>query len=320
MFGEDIFKDAKYCVPCNKFYVIDHCPFCTPKKTAASNPEASVSTPIHNATSGSHINKVQPPVSAKEKDLDKSCLNVRIEELSAEIERLRQENKGKKEQIDKGKELELKFNILADKLEHLNRKEKEYRDNASQKHSKDNWFGRNDFKIEKSKNKGFNPSSNNNADDTNTKSLRKRIERLEKTRDKELTAELELLQQKNEEKEHQVLKYMTEASKLNGIVEQQRDELERLRYDIQDRDRVIMQISLTLSSAISQALANRGQEKLQEFTGSRPAPDSNAKPNKRSRKPLYALLGGLNAAIFGYIGYAVIYKKDLVNAIIEFFK
>lgn len=314
MFEEDLFKDAKYCVPCNKFYVTEHCPFCTPNKTATSTHATSVAPPTHNGSTGLNINNnVQPPASVKDHyEYKKPSLDSKVEELSLEIERLQSENKRKKEQIAKEKELELKFNILADKFNRLSQKEKEHREQTPQEPPIKHWSDRDDVKIRKSKGGGIHPTAHDNVKDAQTKLLEERI--------KELNAELERLQQKNEEKDQKLLESVAEASKSIGITEQQKDELERLRFDIQERDRVIMQISLTLSSAISQSMAQRGQHKLQEFTThSAPTEDVTIKPNKRSRKSIYAILGGLNAAIIGYLGYTFLYKKGMVNFIIEFF-
>jgi hypothetical protein len=303
---EGLFKDAKYCVSCNKFYVIDHCPFCTPKNTTTSTSATSATPPIHNSSTGLNINNnVQPFADVKEPHTyNKSNLDSKVEELSLEIERLRHENKDKKEQIIKEKELELKFNILADKFDRLSQKEEEHREQALQEPS---------IGHQPDSDDGHSTILDDNGRDDHAKLLNERI--------KELSAELERLQVRNEEKDQQVLESIAEASKLTGVSEQQKDELERLRFDIQERDRVIMQISLTLSSAISQSLAQRGQEKLQELTTSHSPPTgSNPKRNKRSRKTLYALLGVSNAAVVGYLGYAFFYKNGMVNLIIEFFK
>ncbi|HLG30590.1 MAG TPA: hypothetical protein VI387_10300, partial [Candidatus Brocadiales bacterium] len=174
-----------------------------------------------------------------------------------------------------------------------------------------------DIKIKRPKGNNGHFVVRDNEKDAQTKLLKERIN--------ELNAELEHLQQRNEKKDLQVLQSTADASKLSGVVEQQKDELERLRFDIQDRDRVIMQISLTLSSAISQALTQRGQEKLLGVgsqsvgAGFKPAP-TNSELRTHSGKTFYVVLGGLNAAIIGYLGFALLYKMGIVNLIIEFFK
>lgn len=312
MFGEDLFKDAKYCIPCNKFYVTNQCPFCTPKKESrVESQELGVRTLNSGLKTQDTQLKTQNPQ-----------LDSKVEELSSEVERLRRENKEKREQIAKEKELELKFNILADKFERLSQKGKEYREQTPKEPPMSHWSGREDVKIKRLKGNGVPSIAPCNGKDAQTAGLKDRI--------KELTAELERLEQRNEEKDLQVLKSVADASKLTGVAEQQKDELERLRFDIQERDRVIMQISLTLSSAISQALVQREREKLQEFT----TPHSNLsalggstsdtrgltiKRNKRPRKTLYAVLGCLNAIIIGYFGWAFLYKKGILTFIIESF-
>ncbi len=322
MFEEDIFKDAKYCVTCNKFYVTDHCPFCTPKKESrVESQELGVKTLNSGLkTQDSQLKTQNPQLDSPIKTFeDKS----KVEELSSEIERLRRENKEKKEQLAKEKELELKFNILADKFERLSQKEKEHRNNIiytpPSPPSQGGDRGGVDIKIKRSKGDNGHFVVRDNEKDAQTKLLKERIN--------ELNAELEQLQQRNEKKDLQMLQSTAEASKLSGVVEQQKDELERLRFDIQDRDRVIMQISLTLSNAISQALTQR-----EVGAGFKPTPTKElttphpfdarptTKQDKHSRKVFYALLGGLNAAIIGYLGFAILYKKGIVNLIIEFFK
>ncbi|HHT9124574.1 MAG TPA: hypothetical protein ACFYD6_02030 [Candidatus Brocadiia bacterium] len=314
MFEEDIFKDAKYCVSCNKFYITNFCPFCTPKTTTSrhvtSEKEAGEThfshPPIKNDSTRLHHSAIpldvegkgdeQSSVDVKEfSEYKKSSHDSKIEELSLEIERLRHENKEKKEKI--AKEIELKFNILADKFERLSKKEKEYREQAFQALS----------------------VVRNNGNDTQTELLKERI--------KELNAELEQLQQRNEEKDRQVLQSIAEASKLSGVVEQQKDELERLWFDIQEKDRVIMQISLTLSSAISQALTQREvgvgfkSAPTKELTTPHPFDARpTTKQDKHSRKVFYALLGGLNVVIISHLVSTFLYKRDIVSLIIEFFK
>ncbi|MGR3311145.1 MAG: hypothetical protein ACUZ77_10275 [Candidatus Brocadiales bacterium] len=313
MFEEDIFKDAKYCVPCNKFYVTDHCPFCA-TKTTTSISATSDTQPTYNSSTGLNINNIQPPPAGVKEphEYKKSNLASKVEEMSLEIERLQHENKEKIGQMPKAKELELKFNILAEKFDRLSQKEKEHREQTFQEPSKRHWFGKDNVKTKRLKGGNVHSIAHDNGKNAETKLLKERV--------KELNDELERLQQRNEEKDQQVFMSIAEASKLNGVTEQQKDELERLRFDIQERDRVIMQISLTLSSAISQTLAQRGQEKLQEFTPPRSSPTGTAiKRNKRSRKALYAVLGGLNAAIIGYLGWAFLYKNGTINFIVEFF-
>ncbi len=319
MFEQDIFKDARYCAPCNKFYVTNLCPFCTPKKESrVESQELGVSTLNSGLkTQDSQLNtqnsRLDSPIKTFE---DKS----KVEELSSEIERLRRENNEKKVQLAKEKELELKFNILADKFERLSQKEKEQRNNIiynpPSPPSQGGDRGGVDIKIKRPKGDNGHFVVRDNEKDAQAKLLKERIN--------ELNAKLEQLQQRNEKKDLQVLQSTAEASKLSGVVEQQKDELERLRFDIQDRDRVIMQISLTLSSAISQALTQRGQEKLLGVgsqsvgAGFKPAP-TNSELRTHSGKTFYVVLGGLNAAIIGYLGCAFLYKKGIVNLIIEFF-
>lgn len=324
MFEEDIFKDAKYCVPCNKFYVTNLCPFCTPKKESrVGSQELGVRTLNSGLKTQDSQLKTQNPQ-----------LDSKVTELSLEIDRLRRENKEKKKQLAKEKELELKFNILADKFERLSQKEKEQRNNIINNPlaptSQGGDRGGVDIRIKRLRgNNGHSSVVRNNENDAQTKLLKERIN--------ELNAELERLQQRNEGKDLQVLQSTAEASKLSGVVEQQKDELERLRFDIQERDRVIMQISLTLSSAISQALTQRGQEKLLGVGshesgatppfipplrkgGKRRDGTQNSELRTRTRKTFYVVLGCLNAAIIGYLACTFIFKKDIINLIVEFFK